>query len=267
MTDEQIFCLNGENRTGPWTPPFGIKYMPSAKQLEAHLSQKAVRVLVGGRGSGKTTCMFMELLKRIDDGEVKYAVIHCDHILQSRMYAQAFEKIVNANTNLGVARRHYEEFAVLIGMEIVAKVVFAHGEGQWAGIEADLTVAVTGNGDLAKVMSRLPRSKKYLIDFAPGELLRVDFLGSRVDIFDLQPNPELLKSLYNSSYQSMLSNTPNREQYLNGSWDANPDPCLCCENPTDTDVPGRAAIEETIRQAKARGLGDAASDPFEMEGE
>jgi len=41
--------------------------------------------------------------------------------------------------------------------------------------------------------------------------------------------------------------------------------CLCCENPPAVEVPGRAAIEETIRQAKARELGDAASDPFEME--
>jgi hypothetical protein len=41
--------------------------------------------------------------------------------------------------------------------------------------------------------------------------------------------------------------------------------CLCCENPPAEDAPGRAAIEETIRQAKDRGLGDAASDPFEIE--
>ena len=44
-----------------------------------------------------------------------------------------------------------------------------------------------------------------------------------------------------------------------------PPTCLCCENPPSVDVPGLAAIEETLRQAKARELGDAASDPFEME--
>lgn len=43
--------------------------------------------------------------------------------------------------------------------------------------------------------------------------------------------------------------------------------CLCCENPPAVDVPGRAAIEDTLRQAKERELGDVASDPFEMEAE
>lgn len=41
--------------------------------------------------------------------------------------------------------------------------------------------------------------------------------------------------------------------------------CLCHEFPPAVAVPGRAAIEATLRQAKARELGDAASDPFEME--
>jgi hypothetical protein len=95
-------------------------------------------------------------------------------------------------------------------------------------------VAVTGNGNIVQEISKMPRSKKYVIDFSPGELLKMNHPWIDVDIFELGGMPH---------------------------------PCLCCENPQDVDIPGRAAIEETIRQAKARELGDAASDPFEMEKE
>ena len=95
-------------------------------------------------------------------------------------------------------------------------------------------MVVTGNGNILQELSKMPRSKKYFIDFAPGELLKINRPWMDVDIFQLGLRR---------------------------------DSCLCCENPPAVDVPGRAAIEETIRQAKARELGYKASDPFEMEAE
>ena len=257
MTDEQIFCLCCENKTDLWTAPFGIKYTPSAKQLGAHLSDKPVRVLVGGRGSGKTTCLLVEILKQIESHGARNVVVICDYAVHCRWLIDGLYSLHRSQCGKYLFSRR--PFQVDLGFPVdsdeanktvtfeKATITFCVGKNEIRGIEADFLAIHTRDGDISSHLARAPRAKRIMIDFNPGDRLRGDYLKGNLAIFH---------------FQSMLRGMEIERVAFDQL-----DPCLCCENPPAVDVPGRAAIEETIRQAKARELGDAASDPFEMEAE
>lgn len=235
-----------------WTPPFGIKYLPNAKQLEAHLSDKIVRVLAGGYGSGKTTCLLVEILKQIESHGARHIAVICDYHVQCQSMIDSLYDLHRSECAKYLFSR--SPFRVELGFPVnsdevkqtvtfeKASIVFAAGYRDLAGHQFDFLAVQTANGDISSLLARAPRAKRIMIDFNPGDRLRGDYLNGKLAIFRMTPNPALVKML--------------------GTWD-----CLCCENPPSVEVPGIAAIEATLRQSKARELGDAASDPFEMEAE
>jgi hypothetical protein len=249
MTDEQIFCLNGESPIDTWTAPFGIKYTPSREQLNAHLSDSPVRLLAGGYGSGKTTCLLVEIMRQIESHGARHIAVICDYSVQCHRMIDGLYKLHRSECGKYLFSR--SPFRVELGFPVDsdeqtvtferASIVFSAGFNDFQGHQFDFLAIQTSNGDISSHLARAPRAKRIMIDFNPGDRLRGDYLQGNLEIFRMAPNPSLVKML--------------------GTWD-----CLCCENPPSIDIPGRAAIEETIRQAKVRELGDAASDPFEMEG-
>jgi hypothetical protein len=253
-----------------WKAPFGIRYAPTPKQLEAHLSDKVVRVLAGGYGSGKTTCLLVEILKQIESHGARHVAVICDYSVHCQSMIEGLYSLYRSENQRALISTL--PFQVAIGFQVGddsveqiatyerATITFSAGARDLRGQQFDFVGVQTANGDISALLARAPRAKRIMIDFNPGDRLRGDYLNGDLQIFNM--GVSVREFVFPSGARISVGTDSEPQQKLQ-SKDAN---CLCCPNPPSVEYPGLAAIEATIRQAKARELGDAASDPFEMEG-
>lgn len=59
-----------------WTPPFGVYYRPTPKQLAMHVDPSKSKFIYGGRGVGKTDALVMEVMKRMEGGAKSVALFN-----------------------------------------------------------------------------------------------------------------------------------------------------------------------------------------------